>query len=104
MPKKRVPSANVTSHEKQRRETFAFFLSIISSSLHLAHNLTGFAQTFDHLETFFSSSNGVVAFFQEVVEFVGAIHVLEQLPLHFFLGKSDVVLVAGVSRNKRLRR
>lgn len=57
-------------------------------SLNLAHNLLSPRQALHHLLTLFAAANGVVALFEELVEFRRFIHVLEEFPLHFFLSVS----------------
>ena len=58
------------------------------NSLHLADNLVGFPQAFDHLLAFFSAADGVVAFFEEVVVFGCSVHVFQEFALHFFFCES----------------
>ena len=73
----------------------------VRPSLHLAHDLTGLAQALYHLDAFLPSPNRVVAFLQQVVELIGAIHVFKQLALHFFFGMSVLILVTGEIIDKR---
>jgi hypothetical protein len=54
-----------------------WFWSSAAASLHLADNFAGFAQAFHHLLAFFAPSDGVVALFEEVVELLRSIHLLE---------------------------
>ena len=55
-------------------------------SLHLTDNLTRLAETFDHLHTFLTPPNGVVALLEQIVNFIGPIHMFEELPLHLVFG------------------
>ena len=56
--------------------------------LHLTDDLTGLGQGLDHLQTFLSPPDRVVAFLEEIVEFAGAVHVLEELSLHLVFCES----------------
>lgn len=51
--------------------------------LHLADNFAGLAQTLHHLQTFFPSSDRVVALLEEFVELLCSVHLFEQFSLHF---------------------
>lgn len=66
--------------------------------LHLADNLACFRQRLHHLLAFFSSPDRVVAFFEEVVKFVDAIHMFEQFSLHLILGVSTSRLATSSSK------
>lgn len=57
--------------------------------LHLTDNLACFRQRFDHLLALFPPSNGVIAFFQEIVELAGAIHLFQELFLHLIFGMPE---------------
>ena len=52
-------------------------------SLHLTDNLARPGQRLDHLLTLFPPPDCEVAFFQELLKLVGAVHILEKLTLHF---------------------
>ena len=58
--------------------------------LDLTDNLTGPRQRLDHLLALLSPSNGVVALLEELFEFIGSVHVLEQLSLHFVFRVSNI--------------
>ena len=47
----------------------------VCPSLHLTHDLTSLAQALYHLDAFLPSPDRVVAFLQQVVELIGAVHV-----------------------------
>ena len=57
--------------------------------LHLTDNLAGPRQTLHHLLALFPSADCVVAFLEQVVEFLVTVHVLEKLALHLILSKSS---------------
>jgi hypothetical protein len=57
-----------------------------SPLLHLANNLARSAKTLHHLQTLLPSPNGVVALLEQIVEFLSAVHLLEEFSLHFFFG------------------
>lgn len=65
-----------------------------TSSLHLSNNLTGFAKTFNHLLTFFSPADGVLALLEKVIKFLRFVHVLEKFFLHFFTRMSVEIAVS----------
>ncbi len=48
----------------------------ILQSLHLTNDLARSGQGFHHLLTFLATTDGILAFTQEIVEFAGAVHVL----------------------------
>jgi hypothetical protein len=56
--------------------------------LHLTDNLARSPKALHHLLALLSASDRVVALFQQVIQLVVAVHVLEQLPLHFVLAES----------------
>ena len=60
----------------------------LTISLHLTDNFTRFAKTFHHLQALFPSPNGEVTLLQQVVNFIGAVHVFEEFPLHLIFGVS----------------
>lgn len=72
----------------QSRASGCFKAQSSDLSLNLADDLARFGEGFDHLETFFPSADGEVAFFEELFEFVGAVHLLQQLTLHFVFCES----------------
>ena len=63
----------------------------VVTSLHLADNLASLAQTLDHLQTLLPPPDGVVALFEEVVNLIGAVHVLQELTLHLVFGVRNEV-------------
>jgi len=66
-----------------------YHLEVSSCLLHLAHNLARARQRLDHLLAFLPPTDGEVAFLEEVLEFVGAVRVLEEFTLHFVFGVSE---------------
>lgn len=62
--------------------------------LNLTDDLTGLGQTLDHLLALLPSADGVLALAEQVVEFVGAVHVVEEFALHFFFGVSGGALAS----------
>lgn len=50
--------------------------------LHLADDLARFRQRLHHLLAFLSSSNRMLAFLEQIVNFVGPVHLFEELSLH----------------------
>lgn len=64
--------------------------------LDLADDLAGAAEALNHLLAFLAPACGVVAFLEELIQFVGAVHVFEELALHLVLGESGMGLVCLV--------
>lgn len=56
--------------------------------LDLADDLAGLAEGLDHLLALLSSADGEVTLFEEVIQGVAAVHILQKLLLHLVLGKS----------------
>lgn len=67
-----------------------------TSSLHLSNNLTGFAKTFNHLLTFLSPADGVLALLEKLIKFLRFVHVLEKFFLHFFTRMSVKLAVSTI--------
>jgi hypothetical protein len=70
--------------------------------LHLIDNLTRFTQTLDHLQAFLPSPRCVLALLEQIVEFFLLVHLLQELPLHFFFGVSiNQIMSVETSRDPR---
>jgi len=54
--------------------------------LHLTNNLTRLRQRLHHLQTLLPSADRVVALLEQLIDLVGAVHVLEEFALHFVAG------------------
>ena len=59
--------------------------------LNLADNLAGPRETLHHLLALLPSADRVVALLEQVIELAVAVHVLQQLALHFVFGVSVFV-------------
>jgi len=54
--------------------------------LHLTNNLTRLRQRLHHLQTLLPSADRIVALLEQLIDLVGAVHVLEELALHLVAG------------------
>jgi hypothetical protein len=54
--------------------------------LHLTNNLTRLRQRLHHLQTLLPSADRIVALLEQLIDLVGAVHVLEEFALHLVTG------------------
>jgi hypothetical protein len=65
-----------------------------AKSLHLTDNLLGATQTLHHLLALLPPSDGVIALSEQVVQFLGSVHLFQELALHLVFGESDMMVRA----------
>lgn len=66
-------------------------------SLHLTNNLTRPAQTLHHLLTLLPPPHSIIALPQQIIQFRGAVHLLQQFPLHFLFRVSVIIIISKPS-------
>ena len=62
----------------------------VSHLLHLADDLAGPGQALDHLLAFLAPPHRVVAFLEQVIQLVVAVHVFQEFALHLILGEPEI--------------
>ena len=76
---------------------WGLFSLVAVALLDLADNFTGLAQAFHHLLAFFAPSDRIVALFEQIIQLLCPIHLLEKFSLHFVFGMSVRSLAQAVA-------
>lgn len=71
-----------------------------NSLLHLTNNLARPTQALNHLVALLAAADGIVTFLEQLLELVGAVHVLEELSLHFVFRVSVTSLLELTSYDR----